>query len=427
MIVKEPEPAVEQEKEWQIVSVMLLSLQTNFLSNVDLLIPSNISGVGRDLLAQTWHVLPMLARNLSHPVGQRLSRKVYDVLLTVGDYHHGLVDEPPSMQEIQLLGLKVGAVSAEQQPEIQAFHRQEEAWTDVLRVPLAAYRTYLQTMKLTGAILDAALQLEQEFSEIAVGALDQPNAEPHDRTIATVVSSAPIKTRVSLSQWFQNIFDAVWRIEDFWVTQTALLALGSRSADHSHEVHSGYLEEISALIDQLSPSKMSFRAIRSVGQDEHKLRQAAKKLGEIGTGNSNAIQALISLMRTTQDDETLWTAVESLWQIDPGNPAAGVSRARLIDLGMQLAGHAVALAVAIIKKADQKVGVLLRVYPTGNEAYLPTALKLILLDESEQILREVTARRADIYIQLKLSGQLGEQFSVRVALGDDSITEDFVI
>lgn len=414
MIVREPEPAVEQDEDWQIISVMLLSMQTEFLSNVDLVIPANISGIGQDLLAQTWHVLPMLARNLSHLVGQRLSRKVYDVLLNVGDYHHRLVDEAPSMQEIQSSGLKVGAVLA-QQPEIQAFHRQEEAWSDILRVPLAAYHTYLKTMRLTDAILNEALQLEQ-FSEVPVEALAQSKPEPDDRTVTVVASSAPPKTRVLLSQWFQNIFNANWlTIEDFWGTQVTSLALGSRSGDLYNEINSDYLDEISALINQ------------SYEQDKYKRRQSAKRLGEIGTGNSNAIQALINLLRTSQDDETLWTAVESLLQIDPGNPAAGVSRVRLIDLGMQLAGYTVALAVALIKKVDQQVGILLRVYPTGNEAYLPTNLKLILLDESEQMLREVTARRADIYIQIKLSGQSGEQFTVRLALGNASITEDFMI
>lgn len=415
MIVREPQPAVEQE-EWQIVSVMVLSVQTTFLSNVDLLIPSEVSGVGRDLLAQTWQVLPMLARNLSHPVGHRLSRQVYDVLLSVGDYHHGLVEQAPSMHEIQFLGLKVGAVWAEQ-PEVQAFHQQEEAWSDILRVPIAAYQTYLKTMKLTKAMLNVALQLEQEFSEVAAEVVNQSNLELDDRTVAAVTSSAPDKPRVSLSQWFENIFETNWRTaENFWGTQATSLALGSRNAAHSNEINSDSLEEIAALIDQLSQR-----------QDEHQRRQAAKRLGEIGSGNSNAIAALINLLRTSQDDETLWTAVESLWQIDPGNPAAGVSRVRLIDLGMQLAGHTVALAVALIKKADQRVGVLLRVYPTVKEAYLPTDLKLILLDESEQILREVTARRADIYIQIKLSGQPKERFSVKLTSGDTSIMENFVI
>ncbi|WP_197036060.1 hypothetical protein [Fischerella sp. PCC 9605] len=159
MIVKEPEPAVEQQNKWQVISVMLLSVETSFLSDVDLLIPSHLSGVGQDLLAETWHVLPMLACNLSRLIGQRLSRKVYDLLLTVGDHYHGLVDEAPLLAQIQLLGLEMGITSAKQQPEIQAFHQQEEAWSDVLIVPVAAYRTYIKTMKLTNAILDEALQL----------------------------------------------------------------------------------------------------------------------------------------------------------------------------------------------------------------------------------------------------------------------------
>lgn len=232
--------------------------------------------------------------------------------------------------------------------------------------------------------------------------------------------AAPSKVRVNLSQWFQNVYETSWQtVEEVLSTLStpeARLAPGYRSADRSNEIRSDYLEEISALIDQVSS-----------GQDEHKRRQAAKRLGEFGTGNSNAIAALINLVHNSQDDETLWTAIESLWQTEPGNPASGVSRARLIDLGMQMVGHTMALAVAIIKKADQKVSVLLRVYPTGNETYLPINLKLILLHESGQILREITARRTDIYIQLKLSGQIGEQFSVRVALRDNSITEDFVI
>jgi len=116
-----------------------------------------------------------------------------------------------------------------------------------------------------------------------------------------------------------------------------------------------------------------------------------------------------------------------LWQIDPGNPAAGVRRVKLVDLGMQVAGRPVALAVAQVKKSEIACGLLLQVYPTENQPYLPPDLQLILLDASGQILREVKARHADVYIQLKFSGQSREQFSVRVALGSANITEDFVI
>lgn len=163
MIVKEPEPPLDPEEEWQVVSVMLLSGETNFLSDVDLLIPQELSGVGQDLLAETWHILSMLTCNLLQPVGQRLSKEIYDLLMNVGDYYLGLVDQPPSPQEIQTLGLAMASTSTNEQPEMETFYQQEEAWSDVLSVPLAAYHTYLKGMKRTDALLNEAIQLEQDL------------------------------------------------------------------------------------------------------------------------------------------------------------------------------------------------------------------------------------------------------------------------
>jgi hypothetical protein len=73
------------------------------------------------------------------------------------------------------------------------------------------------------------------------------------------------------------------------------------------------------------------------------------------------------------------------------------------------------------------VYILLRVYPTGDKVYLPPQLQLILLDESGKSVWEATARRADACIQVKLSGNPGDRFAVRVALGDAGVTEYFLI
>ena len=78
---------------------MLLSGETDFVSDVDLLIPATISGLGEDLLAETWHVIPALTSNLLQPVGNRLSRQIYDYLLTVRDDHYGLGEELPVIQK----------------------------------------------------------------------------------------------------------------------------------------------------------------------------------------------------------------------------------------------------------------------------------------------------------------------------------------
>lgn len=162
-IVNEPEPPPGSKAEWQVVVVMLMSPETHFLSDVDLLIPQEISGVGQDLLAETWQVLPMLTCNLHKLVGRRLSREIYDALMNVGDYYLGLVDAAPSPAEIKSLGLVIAPILTSEQPEIQAFHRQEAAWSDILRIPLAAYRAYLKGMKLTDVVLNEALQISRDL------------------------------------------------------------------------------------------------------------------------------------------------------------------------------------------------------------------------------------------------------------------------
>ncbi|NER51294.1 MAG: DUF1822 family protein, partial [Symploca sp. SIO1A3] len=340
MIVTESQLPEPGDEDWAVISVMLFSEQTSFLSDVDIILPARISGMEQDLLALTWQVQLMLADNLSQSVGRRLSREIYDTLLNIGDYYHGLIEKPPARQEIESLGLHIRNACAETLPGgIEEFHQQEAAWADVLKVPLDAYRTYQKTMRFTGEILDTALELEQEFA-------------------------VPTKKRVSLRQWLQDFVEAEWlSFGDFLPTRTAF-AIRSQG-DYSQLPASQ--PEITRLIEQLSP-----------GKDEHQRRLAAKRLGEIGSGNKHAISALVNLLHTTTDDETLWTAVESLWHIDPHNPAAGTRRVKLIDWGMQVAGNAIALAVALIQKGNGQTGILLRVYPTIDAAYLPPDLKLIL-------------------------------------------------
>ncbi len=402
MIVTEPESISSSFVEvgtWQIIDVMVLSEETNFVSDIDLLIPTKISGFERDLLAETWLVESMLVCNLLQPTGKRLARQIYDILLNVHDNFHGLCNEFPTPSEIQSLGMKSQKNNALESRNINIFHHRETAWSDILTVPIALSRQYLH-VKLTEDILDETARLSQDLEKIEL---------PENQLLETVSSSIS-QARVVLSRWLENIIDAEWKI----VTEIPQFAVATRSLNHQHQIPS--IGEIPTLIQQLS-----------FASEEYQRRRIAKRLSEIAAGNNDAIQALVNLLQTTQDDETLWTAVESLWQIDPGHRAAGVRRVKLVDLGIQLAGEGVALAVALVSKVNQRVGVLIQVYPTGRETYLPPELQLMLLDTSGNVLRTVKARLADIYVQLKFSGEIGEQFSIRIALGEAQITENFII
>jgi hypothetical protein len=391
------EPGAESETEPNLISVMVLSAETNFISDVDLLIPARISGLGQDLLAETWHVQLMLVSNLLQPVGRRLSRDIYDILLTVGDYYHKLIDRQPEINDIDRAGLKAGTKKASDTPEIALFHQREQAWSDVLTIPVAVDRTYSKSIRFASQLLNEQLEIERELAEFDVS----------QNRFIDLLSKSFNKTHTILSRWSQNIFEPEWQD----ISILPKLAIATRSFRDSQNTRSNP-NEIAATIEQLSSAK-----------DETQRQLAAKELGEIAVGNSNAIQALVSLLRSSSDDETLWIAVESLRKIDPENPAGGIKRVKAIDIGSKT----VALAVAFLPKTDGDVSVLLQVYPTGNDDRLPPDLKLILLDDAGEILREVAARRVDVYIQLKFSCEIGERFSVKLALNDANFSENFTI
>lgn len=144
--------------------------------------------------------------------------------------------------------------------------------------------------------------------------------------------------------------------------------------------------------------------------------------------------------------ETGWQTVETLLNPEEMTPAfrfrsagicmepdeadqtvASIKRAKLIDLGMQIDGYAVALIVELTPESEERRNILLQIHPPGNQTYLPPFLQLTVIDESGAIFLEAQARSADNYIQLQFSGRPREHFSVKVALGNASIIEDFEI
>lgn len=101
-----------------------------------------------------------------------------------------------------------------------------------------------------------------------------------------------------------------------------------------------------------------------------------------------------------------------------------IKRAKQINLGTDFP---IALVVDLSNTADEEIDILLRVYSTSSSVELPKNLRLILLSQGE-ILAEVQPQNInDDYLEQPLKGSPGEEFSVKVMLGNVSITEDFVI
>jgi hypothetical protein len=151
-------------------------------------------------------------------------------------------------------------------------------------------------------------------------------------------------------------------------------------------------------------------------------------------------QVQINLSRwLEQIYDTSWQAIETFFEPNSISLAfnfrsssninnATTKRAKLIDLGMEIDAQKVILLVALIPEANQKVSIRVQLHPTDNQSYLPANIKLVLLSEQGDIIQQVQARTQDIYIQLKLfDGEVGEGFSIQVALDKYQITENFMI
>lgn len=131
--------------------------------------------------------------------------------------------------------------------------------------------------------------------------------------------------------------------------------------------------------------------------------------------------------------EETWLTVEQLFNpqkvemIYAFRSVVPIVRGQQIDLGIELAGAAVALIVTLPPRSDSEVEVTLQVHPIGNSVYLPKGVRLMVQDESaETVLIAAEARDADNFIQLKIDTvESGECFNVTVALGAASVTEKF--
>lgn len=130
--------------------------------------------------------------------------------------------------------------------------------------------------------------------------------------------------------------------------------------------------------------------------------------------------------------EAGWQSVETLLGNQGSQPAFAfrtksqtIKRCKQIEWGNPNQG--VALVVTLTPESETTLNVLLQLNPINGQTYLPPNLQLLLLDEEQEMLINAQARNQDQVIQLDFSCEAGDRFSVKVALDNASVIEDFVI
>ncbi len=150
------------------------------------------------------------------------------------------------------------------------------------------------------------------------------------------------------------------------------------------------------------------------------------------SGYLNKFKPLVNLSQWFEDIfDASWQAVEALLGSKPIDLALSfryapeVKRCKLIELGTP--DQSVAMTVVVAGESDLEMGITVEVQPPIGQTYLPSNLQLMVLDENGEVVIDARARSDNESIQLEFDGELGDRFSVKVALDDVSVTENFVI
>ncbi|WP_414543900.1 DUF1822 family protein [Nostoc sp. CCY0012] len=180
-------------------------------------------------------------------------------------------------------------------------------------------------------------------------------------------------------------------------------------------------------LNQLQPLDNLLEYLAELSQS--KIHEASEKSG-------NFHDNLVNLKHWLEEIyENGWQEVETLlgtqnfqpaWSLRSAN-SAFISRGKLIDFGKILQDRTVVLVVTLPPDNEQEMDIIVEVHPTIGEDYLPPNLHLIVLDSEGLSVMEAQTRSNNKNIQLEFSCDVGERFSVKLALGDMSIIENFVI
>lgn len=107
---------------------------------------------------------------------------------------------------------------------------------------------------------------------------------------------------------------------------------------------------------------------------------------------------------------------------------ATVKGAKLIDCGIELESQKIILLILLTPEQNEEIGILVQIHPAQGKPYLPSDLRLAVLSEAGETLKQVSSRSLDNYIQLPyFQGISGESFSIQITLDRACSIENFVI
>jgi hypothetical protein len=201
---------------------------------------------------------------------------------------------------------------------------------------------------------------------------------------------------------------------------------------------------IETLIDQIHSLQLN-PAITQLAAIDSTTTSATTIVTQLGQWAQGAIDSTWQAFDGLINSSAMTVAFRSHdWGSQESSHVMNISRAKVVDLGLQLDNSLqVALVIHLAKVSSQEVSqevfrdspgrlrhrsdIILQVRPLGNASYLPEGVCLSIFDENDQLFRNATSRSIDNYIQIQITGESGETFSIEISKGDSTFKEKFAI
>lgn len=132
-----------------------------------------------------------------------------------------------------------------------------------------------------------------------------------------------------------------------------------------------------------------------------------------------------------------WSTIESIFLAEPAwqfrsaeeGLKQSVERAKLIDFGIKANKAAVGIVVKVSHEQNNldEMKIIVELHPTNGQEYLPSSLHIMILDEEEIAVMEAQAKNNNKKIDFEFNASIGDKFSVKIALEDISVVENFVV
>ncbi|MGB3403301.1 MAG: DUF1822 family protein [Microcoleaceae cyanobacterium] len=152
---------------------------------------------------------------------------------------------------------------------------------------------------------------------------------------------------------------------------------------------------------------------------------------EVKTTQSSS-QNIINLTRWFEDVFELgWETIESIFLTEPAWQfrSAEKVRAKLIDFENTANNSSVGIVVKVSpdEENSDEMKIIVELHPVDDQEYLPQSLQIMILDEEGTAVMEAKAKTENKKIEFEFSAAIGDSFSIKIALEDVSITEEFIL